>query len=56
MIAVLTSPAATETNRVSPERPPAPRLGIAVIGKDVEHNDYPLFRKFRPHGTYFYKR
>ena len=37
--------------------PPAPvperRLGIAVIGKDAESNAYPLFRKLRPHGTYF---
>lgn len=38
---------------VSPERLPAPRLGIAVIGKDVEHSSYPLFRKLRPNGTYF---
>ncbi len=36
-----------------PERLPAPRLGIAVIGKSVERNSYPLFRKFRPYGTYF---
>jgi hypothetical protein len=37
-----------------PNQPPAaPRLGIAVIGKGVERNSYPLFRKFRPHGTYF---
>ena len=36
-----------------PQRPVAPRLGIAVIGKDVERNSYPLFRKLRPHGTYF---
>jgi hypothetical protein len=35
------------------ERLPAPRLGIAVIGKDVERNSYSLFRKLRPHGTYF---
>jgi hypothetical protein len=38
---------------VHPERLPAPRLGIAVIGKGVEHNSYPLFRNFRPYGTYF---
>jgi hypothetical protein len=38
---------------VPPERLPSPRLGIAVIGKGVEQNSYPLFRKFRPHGTYF---
>jgi hypothetical protein len=37
-----------------PNQPPAaPRLGIAVIGKGVERNSYPLFRKIRPHGTYF---
>jgi hypothetical protein len=38
---------------VHPERLAAPRLGIAVIGKGVEHNRYPLFRKLRPVGTYF---
>lgn len=31
----------------------APRLGIAVIGKDVEKSSFPLFRKLRAHGTYF---
>ena len=37
-----------------PEKPPAvPRLGIAVIGKGVEKNTYPLFRKLRAHGTRF---
>jgi hypothetical protein len=37
-----------------PNQPPAaPRLGIAVIGKGVERNSYPLFRKIRPHGAYF---
>ncbi|MBO0721853.1 MAG: hypothetical protein J2P41_13575, partial [Blastocatellia bacterium] len=37
-----------------PNQPPAaPRLGIAVIGKGVEQNSYPLFRNFRPHGTRF---
>jgi hypothetical protein len=37
-----------------PEQPPAaPRLGIAVIGKGVEKNTYPLFRKFRPLGSRF---
>src|SRR5262249_18494350 len=38
---------------LAPERLPAPRLGIAVIGKGVEHNSYKLFRKLRPHGVYF---
>jgi hypothetical protein len=37
-----------------PNQPPAaPRLGVAVIGKGVERNNYPLFRKFRPHGSRF---
>lgn len=33
--------------------PAASRLGIAVIGKDVEQNSYPLFRKFRKYGARF---
>jgi hypothetical protein len=38
----------------TPNQPPAaPRLGIAVIGKGVERNSYPLFRKIRPHGAHF---
>lgn len=36
-----------------PEPLPVPRLGIAVIGKDVKKNSYPLFRKLRPRGTFF---
>jgi len=37
-----------------PHAPPVvPRLGIAVIGQGLERNDYPLFRKLRPHGVYF---
>lgn len=32
---------------------PAARLAIAVIGKDVNQNQYPLFRKLRRQGTYF---
>jgi len=35
------------------ENPIVPRLGIAVIGQGLERNDYPLFRKLRPHGVYF---
>ncbi|MGA8595248.1 MAG: hypothetical protein WB676_10950 [Bryobacteraceae bacterium] len=35
------------------EKPVAPRLSIAVIGQGVNGNDYPLFRKLRPNGTYF---
>ncbi|MFN0111316.1 MAG: hypothetical protein ACKVZH_20835 [Blastocatellia bacterium] len=37
-----------------PDQPPAAsRLGIAVIGKGVERNTYPLFRKLRPNGVRF---
>jgi hypothetical protein len=32
---------------------PTHRLGIAVIGQGVGNNDYRLFRKLRPLGTYF---
>jgi hypothetical protein len=40
--------------RATPEPlPSVPRLGVAIVGKGVEHNSYPLFRKLRPHGTYF---
>lgn len=38
-------------------RPAAPlpmhRLGVAVIGQGVAKNDYRLFRKLRPQGTYY---
>ena len=36
-----------------PEPPPAPRLGIAVIGQGVASYDQPLFRRLRAHGAYF---
>jgi len=39
--------------KVPPERPPIPRLGIAVIGQNVSNHEEPLFRKLRPHGGYF---
>lgn len=35
------------------EAPPVPRLGISIIGQGVDSFDEPLFRKLRPHGTYF---
>ncbi|HEX6465948.1 MAG TPA: hypothetical protein VFZ99_01510, partial [Terriglobales bacterium] len=38
---------------VPPEPPPAPRLGIAVIGQGASASSFPLFRKLRPHGVYF---
>jgi len=36
-----------------PEPPPAPRLGITVIGQGVAAHGEPLFRKLRAHGAYF---
>jgi hypothetical protein len=38
---------------VRPEPPPLPRLGISVIGQGVASFDGSLFRKLRPHGTFF---
>src|SRR6266446_3004456 len=38
---------------VPPQPPPAPRLGITVIGQGVTVHDEPLFRKLRSHGAYF---
>jgi hypothetical protein len=35
------------------EKPPIPRLGIAVIGQGVATPEEPLFRKLRAHGAYF---
>ncbi|MEO8051801.1 MAG: hypothetical protein ABI833_15385 [Acidobacteriota bacterium] len=32
---------------------PIPRLGIVLVGHGVTENQYPLFRKLRPHGVYF---
>jgi hypothetical protein len=38
---------------VYPEQPVIPRLGITVIGQGAASAEEPLFRKLRPHGTYF---
>jgi len=38
---------------VAAEPPPIPRLGITIIGQGVASFEGPLFRKLRPHGTYF---
>ncbi len=39
---------------ITPSEPlPIPRLGIAVIGRGVGDNKYPLFRKLRRWGVYF---
>ena len=35
------------------EPTPTHRLGLAVLGQGVKTNDYKLFRKLRPQGTYY---
>jgi hypothetical protein len=42
-----------KSNAASEDSLPTHRLGIAVIGQGVQKNDYLLFRKLRPQGTYF---
>jgi hypothetical protein len=43
-----------QLNTAAPrESLPTRRLAIAVIGRGVKENRYPLFRKLRPHGVYF---
>jgi hypothetical protein len=43
-----------KVNAAFPDEPIAThRLGIAVIGQGVKTTEYRLFRKLRPHGTYF---
>jgi len=37
---------------VPPEKPATARLGIAIVGQGISANDYPLFRKLRPHGAF----
>ena len=39
--------------RLAPDVPALPRLGIAVIGEGVDSSPEPLFSKLRPHGAYF---
>ena len=41
-------------NASAPPQPlPMSRLGIVIIGRGVTENQYQLFRKLRPYGTYF---
>jgi len=35
--------------------PAIPRVGITIIGQGVSANEYPLFRKLRPHGALYTK-
>lgn len=45
---------AAAVQKAAPAEPSRmPRLGIAVIGQGVAENDFPLFRKLRPHGVFF---
>jgi hypothetical protein len=41
------------TAAVPEKPPPISRLAIVTFGQGVQANKYPLFRKLRPHGTYF---
>jgi hypothetical protein len=41
------------TAAVPDKPPPIDRLAIVTFGQGVQTNKYPLFRKLRPHGTYF---
>ncbi len=38
---------------IPPGAPAIPRLTIVVVGQGVTKNTYPVFRKLRPHGTYY---
>jgi hypothetical protein len=38
---------------IPPPTPAIPRLSIVVVGQGVTRSSFPLFRKLRPHGTYF---
>jgi hypothetical protein len=38
---------------IPPPEPAVARLSIVVIGRDAKESSYQLFRKLRPHGTYF---
>ena len=39
--------------QIPPPAPIVPRLSLVILGQGVAKNDYQLFRKLRPHGTYF---
>ncbi|HET7158777.1 MAG TPA: hypothetical protein VFI62_07260 [Burkholderiales bacterium] len=39
--------------QIPPPVPDVPRLSLVILGQGVAKNTYPLFRKLRPHGTYF---
>ena len=38
---------------IPPPAPVVPRVSVVILGQGVTKNAYPLFRKLRPHGTYF---
>lgn len=35
--------------------PEIPRVGITIVGQGVSSDEYPLFRKLRPHGAFYTK-
>jgi hypothetical protein len=39
--------------QIPPRVPVVPRLSVVILGQGVAKSTYPLFRKLRPHGTYF---
>ena len=39
--------------KIPPPGPVVPRLSLVILGQGVSKNTYQLFRKLRPHGTYF---
>jgi len=43
----------TVRSAIPPPEPAVPRLSIVVIGREAKESSDPLFRKLRPHGTYF---
>ena len=44
----------SSVDRMAPVPGPAmPRLGIVILGHDVEQSQYPLFRKLKPGGVHF---
>ena len=44
----------SSVDRMAPVPGPAmPRLGIVILGHDVEQSQYPLFRKLKPAGVHF---
>ena len=50
---VATSFAREVDRATSPQQPEVPRWVVVVLGPELRKEDYPLFRKLRPHGVFF---